>query len=62
MRDAANLNAGAIVLQRFFEPALDSAIVAVLLHVDKIDDDETRDHRRKSAKTCDEQRSRNGSQ
>ena len=41
MRDAADLDAGAIVLERVLQPALDGAIVPALLHVDKIDDDET---------------------
>ncbi len=40
MRDAADLDAGAVVLQRVLDPALDGAIVAAFLHVDEIDDDE----------------------
>ena len=42
MRDAANLNAGAVVLERFLDATLDGAVVAVLLHVDEIDHDEAR--------------------
>ena len=40
MRDAADLDAGAIVLQRVLDAALDRAVVALLLHVDEVDDDE----------------------
>ena len=38
--DAADLDAGAVVLERVLEPTLDGAIVAALLHVDEVDDDE----------------------
>ena len=41
MADAANLDAGAVVLQRLLEPALDVAVVALLFHVDEVDDDQT---------------------
>ncbi len=40
--DAADLDARAVVLQRFLEAALDLRVVAVLLHVDEVDDDEAR--------------------
>ena len=40
MRDAADLDAGAVVLQRILELALDRAVVALLLHVDEVDDDQ----------------------
>ena len=40
-RDAANLNAGAVVLQRLLEAALHLPVVAVLFHVDEIDHDQT---------------------
>ena len=40
MRDAADLDAGAVVLQRVLQLALDRAVVALLLHVDEVDDDE----------------------
>ena len=40
VRDAADLDAGAVVLQRVLEAALDGAVVPVLLHVDEVDDDE----------------------
>ena len=40
MRNAADLDARAIVLQRVLHPALDRAIVARFLHVDEIDDDQ----------------------
>ncbi len=40
MRDAADLDAGAVVLERFLEPALDRAVVALLVHVDEVDDDQ----------------------
>src|SRR5690348_6081660 len=38
--DATDLDAGAVVLQRLFQPPLDGNLVAVLLHIDEIDDDE----------------------
>ena len=38
--DAADLNAGAVEAKRFLQPALDGAVVALLLHVDEVDDDE----------------------
>ena len=40
MADAADLDAGAVEAQRFLQPALDGAVVALLLHVDEVDDDE----------------------
>ncbi len=38
--DAPDLDAGAVVAQRILQPALDRAVVALLLHVDEVDDDE----------------------
>ena len=38
--DAADLDARPVVLQRLFQPPLDRALVAVLLHIDEIDDDQ----------------------
>ena len=40
MRDAAELDAGAVVLEVILEPLLDRTVVAVLLHVDEVDDDQ----------------------
>src|SRR5690606_14162080 len=40
MRDAADLDARPVVLQRLLEATLDGAVVALLLHVDEVDDDE----------------------
>src|SRR6185295_17478967 len=40
MRDAADLDAGAVVAQRVLEPALDGAVVALLVHVDVVDHDQ----------------------
>ena len=40
MRNPANLDARAIVLQRILEASLDRAIVAAFLHVDEIDHDQ----------------------
>ena len=40
VRDAANLDAGAVVAQRVLHTALDGAVVALFLHVDEVDDDE----------------------
>ena len=39
-RDAADLDARAVVLERVLEAALDRAVVPVLLHVDEVDHDE----------------------
>ena len=39
-RDAADLDAGAVVLQALLQLLLDGAVVALLLHVDEVDDDE----------------------
>ena len=41
-RNAANLNAGAVGLELVFQALFDGKIVATLIHVDEIDDDETR--------------------
>ena len=40
MTDSADLDARTIVLQRFLQTPFDAAIVALLLHVDEVDDDE----------------------
>ena len=40
MADAAELDARAVVAQRILQPLLDGAVVALLLHVDEVDDDE----------------------
>ena len=40
MADVANLDAGAVVLQRLLQPALDHGVVAFRLHVDEVDDDQ----------------------
>src|SRR5262249_59028962 len=40
MRDAADLDSGAILSQAIAELALDGAVVALLVHVDEIDDDQ----------------------
>src|SRR5450830_2075773 len=40
MRDAADLDARAVVLERVLHPPLDRAVVAALIHVDEVDDDE----------------------
>ena len=40
MRDAAHLDACAVVLERVLETALDRAVVALLIHVDEVDHDE----------------------
>ena len=40
MRDAADLDAGAVVLEAFLQPPFDRAVVALLLHVDEVDDDQ----------------------
>ena len=40
MRDPANLDARAVILERILDPAFDGAIVAALFHVDEVDDDE----------------------
>ena len=41
MRDAADLDARAVILQRILDSSFDRAIVAQLFHVDEVDDDET---------------------
>ena len=41
VRDAPHLNAGAIKAQCIGQPVLDLAVIALLLHVDEIDHDET---------------------
>ena len=43
MADAADLDAGAIVLERVLEPALDRPVGAVLDHVDEVDHDQARE-------------------
>ena len=40
MADAADLDARAVVAQRILQAALDLAVVAPLLHVDEVDDDQ----------------------
>ena len=40
--DATHLNTGAIAFQRFFHLAFNGTIVAVLIHVDEIDNQQTR--------------------
>ncbi len=41
MADAAHLDAGAVMLQGFLDAALNRPVVAVLLHVDEVDDDQS---------------------
>src|SRR5262249_40937752 len=38
--DMANLDARTIVAQRFLEAALDRAVIALLVHIDEVDDDQ----------------------
>src|SRR5262249_12347071 len=40
MRDMSDLDARAVVPQRLLEAALDRAVVALLVHIDEVDDDE----------------------
>ena len=40
MRDAANLNARAIVFKALLQSPLHRAVVALLIHVDEVDDDQ----------------------
>ena len=40
MRDGADLDAGPVVLQAILETLLDSAVVALLFHVDEVDHDQ----------------------
>src|ERR1700744_1504997 len=40
MRDAADLDAGTVVLETLLEPALDRTVVTLLVHVDEVDDDQ----------------------
>ena len=40
MRDVPDLDARAVVPQAFLQPALDRAVVALLVHVDEVDDDQ----------------------
>src|SRR5690606_20158035 len=40
VRDAAHLDAGAVVLQAILEALLDRTVVAALFHIDEVDDDE----------------------
>jgi hypothetical protein len=39
MRDAADLDAGAVVFERLFQPAFNGTVVAALVHIDEVDDD-----------------------
>ena len=41
MRNTADLDARAIVFEAFFQPAFDRAVVALLVHVDEVDDDQS---------------------
>ena len=43
MRDVADLDARAVVLERLFQAPLDRAVVALLVHVDEVDDNEPRE-------------------
>ncbi len=40
MRDAADLDARAVVLQAFLQPPLDQTVIAAFVHVDEVDHDE----------------------
>src|SRR5262249_39128539 len=40
VRDTADLDAGAIVLQAILKPPLDRPVVALFIHIDEIDDDQ----------------------
>src|SRR5260370_16369425 len=42
MRDMSDLDARPVVPQAFLQAALDRAVVALLIHVDEIDDDQAR--------------------
>ena len=41
MRDVADLNARAIVLETLLESSLHRAIIALFIHVDEVDDDQS---------------------
>jgi hypothetical protein len=41
MRDPADLDAGAVVLQAILHPLFNRAVVAVFFHVDEVDDDQS---------------------
>ena len=43
MRDASDLDAGTILPQAIGELAFDRAVIALLVHVDEIDDDQARE-------------------
>ena len=40
MRNPADLDAGAIILEMILEPLFNRAVIAVFLHVDEVDDDQ----------------------
>ena len=40
MRDVPDLDARAILPQTFLQPALDRAVIALLVHIDEVDDDQ----------------------
>src|SRR5215510_7148302 len=42
MRNMADLDARAVVLERVLYPAFDRAVVALFVHVDEVDDDQSR--------------------
>ena len=41
MRDAADLNTRAIMLETLLEPSFDRAIVAFFVHIDEVNDDQS---------------------
>src|SRR5262245_62141496 len=41
VRDAADLDARAIILEAILEPALDRPVIAFFIHIDEIDDDQS---------------------
>ena len=43
MADVADLDAGPVILQRVLEAAFDIAVIALLLHVDEVDDHQARE-------------------
>src|SRR5260221_5520149 len=43
VRDLSDLNARPVMPQAFLQPALDRAVVALLVHVDEVDDDQARE-------------------
>ncbi len=40
MRDAADLDAGTVALQRFLQLAFDRTVVAAFIHIDEVDHDQ----------------------